>query len=118
MPNEAFDALTIILGCSWELNKGHWEEFPDDYVQGISKLQEPSGLTTVYLAFDISMRRGKGFGWRDKMIDLSGTTVEEAIKRILEFYSPSKIYKSLGSQIYMKGLGHYLKGDLVLPTSE
>jgi hypothetical protein len=121
MPNVVLDSISLVLGCSWDDNYLHWSEFPDEYSQLLSRLDEPSNLETMYLPYESSMRYTGNNSWqtnfRHKILDVSGTTVKEAIIKILEFYTPKKIYMSLGDHCLSHGITRHQKGWRLLTSA-
>jgi hypothetical protein len=75
------------------------ENVSDDIEGARSKLNEPSGLTKI--------RVPTYYGY--KLVDFTGTTNEQALKKLLNFYSEPLMAESRGDHIYFEGF--YLMKD-------
>lgn len=71
------------------------EEFTTEEQKNI--LKKPSGLTEVLLL--TSYKKGN----RYRRLDFTGTTNEEAIKKILKFYKHKLYRRQVGDHIYFEG---------------
>jgi hypothetical protein len=68
-------------------------EFTDEQ---LALLRHPSGLTNVLLCSNY---------WKQKyrLLDFTGTTVEDAIKKILTFYRHKTFRRLIGDHIFFEG---------------
>jgi hypothetical protein len=70
-------------------------------------LNQPSNLKMVSLISDYWNRK-------NRRIDLTGTTVEEAIKKILEFYTDDKHRRLIGDHVFFEGFTKGKTGRTVI----
>lgn len=73
-------------------------------------LDKPSGLTQVILCSN----------WRDKKyrkVDFTGTTNEEAIKKILTFYKHKTYRRLIGDHTFFGGIDRLSEGESIVKTS-
>jgi hypothetical protein len=60
-------------------------------------LSQPSGLTKVFLIYDYYKNK-------TKEIDFTGTTCEQAIKKILQFYKNKTNRRGIGDHVFFEGI--------------
>jgi hypothetical protein len=72
-----------------------------------SRLNQPSGLGEVLLRTDY-------FGGKCRRLDFTGTTNEEAIKKILTFYKHKTFRRMVGDHIFFEGFTKKADGDVVI----
>jgi len=71
------------------------------------RLKKPSGLGEVLLRTDY-------FGGKCRRLDFTGTTNEEAIKKILTFYKHKTFRRMVGDHIFFEGFTRKANGDVVI----
>ena len=69
-------------------------------------LDKPSGLTQVILC--------SNWGKKYRKVDFTGTTNEEAIKKILTFYKHKTYRRLIGDHIFFGGVGRLDEGESII----
>ena len=96
--------LSFSVVDTWEEVLQWWAECPE-YQEFITRLDEPSGLDKIEL-----VKRHFMFPHLDvrfKLLDFSGTTVRQAIKKILKFYTHKTIRREIGDHTFFEGIEEY-----------
>ena len=116
------DFLSFTITDTWEQTEAFWQELFDsqsccsdpnhkDYTDYRPQLDEPSGLTMVKLVIRHLPFKSRTY----KYLDLSDTTVKEAIQKVLKFYENKTIRKNVGDHIFFEGF--YVDKDAFLTIS-
>ena len=105
--------LTFDVTDTWEQVQQWWDECPE-YNDMRTKLDEPSNLTKV----DIPRRHFVcPLDIRYSTLDFTGTTVRQAIQKILTFYTHKTYRKEIGDHIFFEGIEYHGVNEPIINLS-
>lgn len=92
--------LTFTVTDSWKQVEEWWDECPE-YNDFRKQLDEPSGFTQMNL---VKRHWNCPLDVRYRTVDFTGTTVRQAIQKILKFYTHKTYRREIGDHTFFEGL--------------
>jgi hypothetical protein len=99
-PALSLGGLTFVVTDTWKQVQEWWDECPE-YNELRKQLDEPSGLEAVVL---VRRHYNCPLDVRYRLLDFTGTTVREAILRILRFYTHKTFRREIGGHTFFQGV--------------
>jgi hypothetical protein len=93
--------LTFDVHSSWKEVEQWWDECPE-YNDLRKQLDEPSGLDDVDIIYRHFNLPRLDMRWR--ILNFSGTTVRQAIQKILRFYTHKTYRREIGDHTFFEGI--------------